>query len=152
VEAEAEIEKCAWNCDFYAEAGPKFVSPEPADIGVHESYVAFEPLGTVLAIMPWNFPFWQVIRFLAPALMAGNTAALKHASNVPRCALTIEEIFRDAGFPRGLFATALVGSSAVPALIADRRVAAVTLTGSDHAGSQVAEHGGRELKKTVLEL
>jgi succinate-semialdehyde dehydrogenase/glutarate-semialdehyde dehydrogenase len=152
IEAEAEIEKCAWNCDYYAEAGPKFVSPEHADIGVHESYVAFEPLGTVLAIMPWNFPFWQVIRFLAPALMAGNTAALKHASNVPRCALGIEEVVRRAGLPEGVFRTLLVPGSAVEPLIADPRIQAITLTGSSEVGEKVASAAGRNLKKQVLEL
>jgi succinate-semialdehyde dehydrogenase/glutarate-semialdehyde dehydrogenase len=152
VQAEAEIEKCAWACEYYADHAEALLAEQPRQTDASRSYVRFDPLGVVLAVMPWNFPFWQVFRFAAPALMAGNAAVLKHASNVPRCALTIEEIFRDAGFPRGLFATALVGSSAVPALIADRRVAAVTLTGSDHAGSQVAQHAGRELKKTVLEL
>ena len=152
VQGEAEIEKCAWTCEYYADHAEALLAEQPRQTDASRSYVRFDPLGVVLAVMPWNFPFWQVFRFAAPALMAGNAAALKHASNVPRCALTIEEIFRDAGFPRGLFATALVGSSAVPALIADRRVAAVTLTGSDHAGSQVAQHAGRELKKTVLEL
>jgi succinate-semialdehyde dehydrogenase/glutarate-semialdehyde dehydrogenase len=152
VQAEAEIEKCAWACEYYADHAEALLAEQPRQTDASRSYVRFDPLGVVLAVMPWNFPFWQVFRFAAPALMAGNAAVLKHASNVPRCALTIEEIFRDAGFPRGLFATALVGSSAVPSLIADRRVAAVTLTGSDHAGSQVAQHAGRELKKTVLEL
>ena len=152
VQGEAEIEKCAWTCEYYADHAEALLAEQPRQTDASRSYVRFDPLGVVLAVMPWNFPFWQVFRFAAPALMAGNAAVLKHASNVPRCALTIEEIFRDAGFPRGLFATALVGSSAVPALIADRRVAAVTLTGSDHAGSQVAQHAGRELKKTVLEL
>jgi len=150
--AQDEVVKCVRGCRFYAENSERFLEDETAQTDAARSYVRYQPLGPVLAIMPWNFPFWQVFRFAAPALMAGNAAVLKHASNVPRCALTIEEIFRDAGFPRGLFATALVGSSAVPALIADRRVAAVTLTGSDHAGSQVAQHAGRELKKTVLEL
>ena len=152
VQGEAEIEKCAWTCEYYADHAEALLAEQPRQTDASRSYVRFDPLGVVLAVMPWNFPFWQVFRFGAPALMAGNAAVLKHASNVPRCALTIEEIFREAGFPRGLFATALVGSSAVPALIADRRVAAVTLTGSDHAGSQVAQHAGRELKKTVLEL
>src|SRR4029453_11277469 len=116
------------------------------------SLVRFDPLGVVLAVMPWNFPFWQVFRFAAPALMAGNAAVLKHASHVPRCALQIEEVFRDAGFPAGLFATLLVGSSAVGGIIADPRIVAVTLTGSEAAGGQVAERAGHELKKTVLEL
>src|SRR5213593_882585 len=148
----AEVEKCAVGCEFYAEHAERFLAEEPRETDASRSYVRFDPLGPVLAVMPWNFPFWQVFRFAAPALMAVNTAVLKHASNVPRCALTIEEVFRDAGFPRGVFATVLVGSSAVAPLIADRRVVAVTLTGSDHAGSQVAQHAGRELKKTVLEL
>src|SRR5216110_810396 len=140
VEARAEIEKCAFGAEHFAQNAARYLADEEIRANAWRSIVAFQPLGVVLAVMPWNFPFWQVVRFAAPALMAGNAAVLKHASNVPRCALTIEEIFRDAGFPRDLFATALVGSSAVPALIADRRVAAVTLTGSDHAGSQVAQH------------
>src|SRR5262245_17010446 len=148
----AEIEKCARGCRFYAENGARFLEEEPAQTDAAESYVEYQPLGPVLAVMPWNFPFWQVFRFAAPALMAGNAAILKHASNVPGCALAIESVFRDAGFPRGLFSTVLVGSSAVAGLIADRRIVAVTLTGSDRAGSTVAEHAGRELKKTVLEL
>src|SRR2546426_6786153 len=152
VQAEAEVDKCAWTCEFFAEHAEGFLAEQPRETDASRSYVRFDPLGPVLAVMPWNFPFWQVFRFAAPALMAGDTAVLKHASNVPRCALTIEEVFRDAGFPRGVFATILVGSSAVAPLIADRRVVAVTLTGSDHAGSQVAQHAGRELKKTVLEL
>src|SRR6266478_5261727 len=139
-------------CEYYADHAEAMLAPQPRQTDAARSYVRFDPLGPVLAVMPWNFPFWQVFRFAAPALMAGDTAVLKHASNVPRCALTIEEVFRDAGFPRGVFATILVGSSAVAPLIADRRVVAVTLTGSDHAGSQVAQHAGRELKKTVLEL
>src|SRR5437867_9120837 len=122
--AAQEAEKCAWVCRYYADNAEKHLADEAVETNATRSYVRFQPLGVVLAVMPWNFPFWQVFRFAAPALMAGNAAVLKHASNVPRCALTIEEIFRDAGFPRGLFATALVGSSAVPALIADRRVAA----------------------------
>jgi succinate-semialdehyde dehydrogenase/glutarate-semialdehyde dehydrogenase len=152
VQGEAEIDKCAWTCDVYAEQAEAYLRPQPRETDAFKSYVRFDPLGPVLAVMPWNFPFWQVFRFAAPALMAGNAAILKHASNVPRCALQIEEVFREAGFPRGLFASVLVSSAAVAGLIADPRIAAVTLTGSDHAGSQVAQHAGRELKKTVLEL
>jgi succinate-semialdehyde dehydrogenase/glutarate-semialdehyde dehydrogenase len=152
VQGEAEVEKCAWTCEFYAEHAEAFLAPQPRQTDASASYVRFDPLGPVLAVMPWNFPFWQVFRFAAPALMAGNTAVLKHASNVPRCALSIAELFRDAGVLRGAFATALIGSAAVPGLIGDPRIAAVTLTGSDRAGSQVAERAGRELKKTVLEL
>jgi acyl-CoA reductase-like NAD-dependent aldehyde dehydrogenase len=152
VEAEAEIEKCAWNCDFYAENAPRFLADEHAETNARESFVAFEPLGVVLAIMPWNFPFWQVIRFLAPALMAGNGAVLKHASNVPACALAVEEIAERAGFPAGLFSTLLVSGSKVEPIIADPRIAAVTLTGSSEVGEQVASAAGRHLKKQVLEL
>src|SRR5438477_3537709 len=152
VQGEAEVEKCAWVCEYYAEHAEALLAPQPRQTDASLSYVRFDPLGPVLAVMPWNFPFWQVFRFAAPALMAGNTGILKHASNVPRCALSIEEVFRDAGVPRGAFATVLVGSSAVAGLIADPRIVAVTLTGSEHAGSQVGERAGRELKKTVLEL
>ena len=152
VQGEAEVEKCALTCDYYAEHAEAFLAPQPRQTDAAKSYVRFDPLGPVLAVMPWNFPFWQVFRFAAPALMAGNAAVLKHASNVPRCALHIEGVFRDAGFPPGLFATVLVGSAAVGGLIADPRIVAVTLTGSEHAGRQVAERAGRELKKTVLEL
>src|SRR5687767_2100956 len=148
----AEAEKCALGCDYYADHAEEHLAPEMVKTEASKSYVAFEPLGVVLAVMPWNFPFWQVFRFAAPALMAGNAGVLKHASNVPRSALHIEEIFRDAGFPGGLFASALVGSRAVPGMIADRRIVAVTLTGSEPAGMQVAERAGHELKKTVLEL
>ena len=151
-QGEAEVEKCAWVCEYYAEQAETFLSPQPRHTDASNSYVRFDPLGVVLAVMPWNFPFWQVFRFAAPALMAGNAGVLKHASNVPRSALHIEEIFRDAGFPRGLFASALVGSRAVPGMIADGRIVAVTLTGSEPAGRQVAERAGHELKKTVLEL
>ena len=151
-QGEAEVDKCVWVCEFYAEHAEPMLAVQPRRTDAAKSYVRFDPLGPVLAVMPWNFPFWQVFRFAAPALMAGNAGLLKHASNVPRCALQIEEVFREAGFPPGLFATALVGSAAVPGLIADPRIAAVTLTGSEHAGSQVAERAGRELKKTVLEL
>jgi succinate-semialdehyde dehydrogenase / glutarate-semialdehyde dehydrogenase len=151
-QGEAEIDKCASTCEYYAEHAETMLAAQPRQTDAAKSYVRFDPLGPVLAVMPWNFPFWQVFRFAAPALMAGNAALLKHASNVPRCAVQIEEVFRDAGFPRGLFATVLVGSAAVGGLIADPRIVAVTLTGSEHAGRQVAERAGRELKKTVLEL
>jgi succinate-semialdehyde dehydrogenase / glutarate-semialdehyde dehydrogenase len=152
VEAEGEVEKCAWVCDHYAEHAEADLAEQPRATDASKSYVRFDPLGPVLAVMPWNFPFWQVFRFAAPALMAGNGAVLKHASNVPRCALAIEEVFREAGFPAGLFATALVSSAKVVKLIADPRIVAVTLTGSEQAGSIVAAQAGRELKKTVLEL
>jgi succinate-semialdehyde dehydrogenase/glutarate-semialdehyde dehydrogenase len=152
VEAEAEIEKCAWNCDFYAEKAEEFLAPEIVASNATESSVEFDPLGIVLAIMPWNYPFWQLFRFLAPALAAGNGAVLKHASNVPQCALAIEEVLREAGAPEGLFRTLLIGPSAVEAVIADPRIAAVTLTGSTEVGSLVASQAGRQLKKQVLEL
>ena len=148
----AEAEKCAWVCDFYAEHAARFLAPERVATDARESWVRFEPLGPVLAIMPWNFPFWQVFRFAAPALMAGNVGLLKHASNVPGSALAIEELLREAGFPEGCFACLLVGSEAVAGLIRDPRVRAVTLTGSDAAGRKVAEEAGKALKKTVLEL
>src|SRR5437763_16662577 len=125
-----ETEKCAWVCRYYAENAEKHLADEVVATNASESYIRFQPLGVVLAVMPWNFPFWQVFRFAAPALMAGNTGLLKHASNVPQCALSIAEVFREAGFPPGLFATALVGSTAVAGLIADPRIVAVTLTGS----------------------
>ena len=152
VQAEAEVEKCAVTCDFYAEHAEAFLAPQPRETDATRSFVRFDPLGPVLAVMPWNFPFWQVFRFAAPALMAGNVGILKHASNVPRAALSIEEIFRDAGFPRGVFSSVLVGSSAVPSLITDPRIVAVTLTGSEGAGRKVGEQAGRAIKKTVLEL
>ncbi|MHB8575082.1 MAG: aldehyde dehydrogenase family protein, partial [Dehalococcoidia bacterium] len=151
-EAEAEVEKCAWNCDWYAENAERLLADEAVATNATQSYVAFEPIGPVLAVMPWNFPFWQVIRFAAPALMAGNTCLLKHASNVPRCALAIEEAFRDAGLLEGCFRTLLIPGSAVEAVINDQRIRAVTLTGSDTTGEQVAAAAGRALKKTVLEL
>jgi succinate-semialdehyde dehydrogenase / glutarate-semialdehyde dehydrogenase len=148
----AEAHKCALCCDFFAGHAEKFLAAEKIDIGASHSFVAFQPLGLVLAIMPWNFPFWQVFRFAAPSLMAGNAAVLKHASNVPGCALAIEEVFRDAGFPQDLFSTLLIESKRVDALIADARVSAVTLTGSVEAGRAVARKAGEMLKKTVLEL
>ncbi|MBV9353992.1 MAG: NAD-dependent succinate-semialdehyde dehydrogenase [Chloroflexi bacterium] len=152
VEAEAEVEKCAWNCDFYAEHAPRFLADERYETGAQESFVAFEPLGVVLAIMPWNFPFWQVLRFAAPALMAGNGAVLKHASNVPRCALAIEQIITQAGLPDGLFRTLMLPGSAVATVIADPRISAVTLTGSSEVGENVASLAGKHIKKQVLEL
>ena len=152
VQAEAEVDKCASACEYYAEHAGDFLAEQPRETDASKSYVRFDPLGPVLAVMPWNFPYWQVFRFAAPALMAGNAGILKHASNVPRCALAIEKAFRDAGFPRGLFASVLVEPPAVAAIIADSRIVAVTLTGSDRAGSKIAEQAGRVLKKTVLEL
>jgi len=152
VQGEAEVDKCAWACEYYADHAEAFLAEQPRETQASRSYVRFDPLGPVLAVMPWNFPFWQVFRFAAPALMAGNAGILKHASNVPRSALAIQEVFREAGFPRGLFSTVLVGSSAVAGLIADPRIVAVTLTGSELAGSKVAEQAGHALKKTVLEL
>jgi succinate-semialdehyde dehydrogenase/glutarate-semialdehyde dehydrogenase len=151
-EARAEIEKCAWVCDYYADEGPGFLADEPVGSDAGRSLVAWQPLGTVLAVMPWNFPFWQVFRFAAPALVAGNTGLLKHASNVPQCALALESIFADAGFPAGVFRTLMIESSRVAAVIGDPRVHAVTLTGSEPAGRQVAATAGSHIKKCVLEL
>ena len=152
VEAEAEIGKCAWCCDFYADNAASFLGDERIDSSARESYVAFRPLGTVLAVMPWNFPFWQVFRFAAPALMAGNAGLLKHASNVAGCALAIDESIRAGGAPEGVFQTLLVPAELVDGMIGDPRVHAVTLTGSDATGAKVAAAAGRALKKTVLEL
>ncbi len=151
-EARGEIEKCAWVCEYYAEQAPRFLADEPIETDAGKSLVAYQPLGTVLAVMPWNFPFWQVFRFAAPALTAGNTALLKHASNVPQCALAIEQVFRDAGFPEHVFRTLMIPASQVARVIADRRVQAATLTGSEPAGREVASGAGASLKKTVLEL
>lgn len=151
-EAVAELEKCAWNCDFYADHAAEFLRDEPIPSNARESYVAFEPLGVILAVMPWNYPFWQVIRFLAPALMAGNAAVLKHASNVPQSALAVEEAVRDAGFPAGLLRTLLVPGAAIEPVIADDRIRAVTLTGSTDTGARIALLAGRVVKKAVLEL
>jgi succinate-semialdehyde dehydrogenase/glutarate-semialdehyde dehydrogenase len=151
-EALAEVEKCTWNCEFYAAQGQSFLEPLDTPSNAAESYVEFLPLGVVLAIMPWNFPYWQVMRFAAPALMAGNVAVLKHASNVSRCALEIARLVRDAGAPDGLFQTLLISGTEAERLIADPRIAAVTLTGSGPAGSAVASAAGRAIKKTVLEL
>ena len=151
-EARAEIEKCAWVCEDYAGEGAAFLADEPVESDAGRSFIALQPLGTVLAVMPWNFPYWQVFRFAAPALVAGNTGLLKHASNVPQCALAIEDVFADAGFPAGVFRTLMIESSRVAEVIADPRVQAVTLTGSEPAGRQVAATAGSHLKKTVLEL
>ena len=152
VESEAEVEKCAWNCDFYAEHAERMLADEPVTTSATESYVEYLPLGVVLAVMPWNYPYWQVMRFAAPALMAGNTALLKHASNVSRCALELERVFRECDLPAGVFQTLLVSGSEVDKLIADHRIAAVTLTGSDPAGQAVGAAAGRALKPSVLEL
>ncbi|SDE75969.1 succinate-semialdehyde dehydrogenase / glutarate-semialdehyde dehydrogenase [Massilia sp. PDC64] len=150
-EAEAEIEKCAWTCDHYAQHGPGYLADMPVASNA-ESYVVYDPLGVVLAVMPWNYPFWQFIRFAAPALVAGNGAILKHANNVPQCALALQHALVDAGVPAGLMSTVLIASSRVKALIEDPRIAAVTLTGSTAVGKQVAAQAGGVLKKQVLEL
>ena len=152
VEAEAEIDKCAKACDFYAEHAPGFLADETVRSNATESYVAYRPLGPVLAVMPWNYPFWQVFRFAAPALMAGNVGVLKHASNVTRTSLEIERVLREAGFPEGTFASVIVPGKDVEKMIDDPRIAAVTLTGSEQTGISVAGAAGRNLKKTVLEL
>jgi succinate-semialdehyde dehydrogenase/glutarate-semialdehyde dehydrogenase len=150
--ARQEVEKCAWACRYYAGHAEGMLADERVETTASLSYVRCQPLGPVLAIMPWNFPFWQVFRFAAPALMAGNVGLLKHASNVPQCALAIERIFREAGFPPQAFQTLLIGSSEVARVLEDPRVKAATLTGSDAAGSQVASLAGKLVKKTVLEL
>lgn len=151
-EAEGEVEKCANGCYYFAEHAQEFLRDQVIKTDAAKSYVAWQPLGPVLAIMPWNFPFWQVFRFAAPSLMAGNVGLLKHASNVSQCSMAIENIFREAGFPEGAFQSLLIASDKVDPIIADDRVSAVTLTGSEFAGTKVAASAGKNLKKTVLEL
>lgn len=148
----AEVEKCAWTADYYADHAEAFLADEFVATDATRSYIACRPLGVILAVMPWNFPFWQVFRFAAPALMAGNVAVLKHASNVPGCALAVERLFRDAGLPAGVFTTLLVDSPLVKAAIRHPKVRAVTLTGGTGAGKAIAREAGARLKKTVLEL
>lgn len=152
VDGRAEAQKCALCCDYYADHAEQFLADEPIKTEAQSSFISHEPIGVVLAVMPWNFPFWQVVRFAAPALMAGNVGLLKHASNVPQCALALEQIFHDAGFPPATFRTLLIGSDLMSKLIEDDRVRAVTLTGSEPAGAQVAATAGAQIKKTVLEL
>ena len=150
--AVGETEKCALVCRYYADHGAEFLADVPASTDASQSFVRYQPLGPILAVMPWNFPFWQVFRFAAPALMAGNVGLLKHASNVPQCALQIEEIFQQAGFPVGVFQTLLVGADKVARIVADDRVMAATLTGSEAAGASLAATAGKHIKKCVLEL
>lgn len=151
-DGRAEVEKCAWVCDYYADNAETFLQPELVATDASKSFITYQPLGVVLAVMPWNFPFWQVFRFAAPALMAGNVGILKHASNIPACALAIEEVFEQAGFPADVFRTLLISSRQVDAILENRLVKAATLTGSTPAGQAVAKKAGEMLKKTVLEL
>lgn len=148
----AEVEKCAWVCDYFAENAGAILRNEEVKTDASESYVEFNPLGIILAVMPWNFPFWQVFRFAAPSLMAGNVGILKHSSNVPMCALAIEQIFHNAGFAKNVFKTLLIGSGPIKEIIKDKRVKAATITGSEPAGRKIGETCGKELKKSVLEL
>ncbi len=150
--ARAEAAKCATACRYYVEHGERLLADEPVDAGTGRSFIRYQPIGPILAVMPWNFPFWQVFRFAAPALMAGNVGLLKHASNVPQCALAIEDVIRRAGFPEDVFQTLLIGSAQVGRVLDDPRVKAASLTGSEAAGAQVASQAGRRIKKTVLEL
>ncbi len=147
-----EAAKCAWACRYYAENAERFLADEIVETNAKKSFIRYQPVGPVLAIMPWNFPFWQVVRFAAPALMAGNVGLLKHASNVPQCALKLEEIFCRAGFPQGVFQTLLIGSKQVDAILSDPRIAAATLTGSEQAGIEVGTSAAKRIKKVVLEL
>lgn len=151
-QAIGESKKCTWACEYYAENAEKFLEPEMAETDASESFVRHDPLGIILAVMPWNYPFWQAIRAAAPSIMAGNVLVLKHASNVPQCGMAMESAFREAGFPEGVFTYLAIGSGKVPLVLDDKRVRAATLTGSEHAGSVVAEQCGRNIKKTVLEL
>ena len=151
-ESEGEIEKCAVTCDFYVEAAPRFLADETVASNASDSAIVYDPIGVVLAIMPWNYPFWQFFRFAAPAFAAGNGAILKHANNVPQCALAIEDVMREAGCPEGLFRTLLINTDKIAGIIADDRIAAVTLTGSTEVGAIVASQAGKALKKQVLEL
>jgi len=151
-ESESEIQKCAWVCDYFADNAERFLAPEAIETDATHSFVRYDPLGPVLAVMPWNFPYWQVFRFAAPALMAGNVGLLKHASNVPGCALAIEGILQEAGAPEGVFSTLLIGSAVVEEVIKNPIIRAVTLTGSEPAGMAVAAQAGAVIKKTVLEL
>ena len=148
----AEVEKCAWATEYFAENAERFLSPDYVKTDASESFVSFEPLGIILGIMPWNFPFWQVLRYAVPALLSGNAALLKHASTVSGCALRTEALFREAGFPKGLFQVLLIEIATIPAVIADHRISAVTLTGSERAGSIVASLAGKAIKKSILEL
>ncbi|KQC33471.1 succinate-semialdehyde dehydrogenase [Nonlabens sp. YIK11] len=151
-QGKAEAEKCAWLCDYYADHAPGFLKPEKFETDYHKSYVTYEPIGVVLAVMPWNYPFWQVMRFIVPALMAGNVGVLKHSSSVMGCALMLEELFREAGFPDGCLKNLTVSSDPIESVIKNPIIKAVTLTGSKPAGSAVASTAGSEIKKTVLEL
>src|SRR3984893_17474996 len=152
VEAEGEVEKCAWSASWIADNAARLLADEPMESSATMSYARFQPLGVILAVMPWNFPFWQAFRAGLPALAAGNVMLLKHSSNVPQSALAIEEVFREAGVPEGVFQTLMIGSGAVERIVADRRVSGVTLTGSEQAGAHVATAAGKSLKKSVLEL
>lgn len=151
-EALGEVEKCAWNCDYYATQGPAMIADEPADADTAESYVAFDPIGAVFAIMPWNFPFWQVFRFAAPVILGGNTVILKHAPNVTGCAIAMQQIFLDAGFPEHIFQTVVIDTDLVEHIIAHDIVQGVTLTGSERAGMAVASLAGKHIKRSVMEL
>lgn len=150
--AIAEVKKCAWVCRYYADHAEEFLADEIVETDASRSFIRYQPLGVILAVMPWNFPFWQVFRFAAPALMAGNVAVLKHASNVPQCAIAIQSILTEAGFPKGVFQTLLISANQVEAVIQDDRVKAATLTGSEAAGASLAAAAGKQIKKTVLEL